>query len=68
MDTVFEVSTNGYDWIARTTEVTNGVARVDVPTAGTGLHTRLRFAGGAAKAGEPLATIDWIEVRGSIVK
>ena len=68
VELIFEVSTNGYDWIKRTAKVVDGVAQVDVPTGDTGLYTRLRIAGGTAKAGEPLAAIDWIEVRGNTVK
>ena len=68
VEVIFEVSLNGYDWIARTTEAKGGSIQVEVSTANTELYTRLRVAGKAAKPGRPLATIDWIEARGTIVE
>ena len=67
-DVIFEVSTNGYDWIAKTIKIKDGLLQVNVPTINTELYTRLRIAGKIAKAGAPLAAIDWIEVRGTITK
>ena len=54
--------------MAKTTKIKDGVVQVDVPAVQNDLYTRLRIAGKSAKAGAPLAAIDWIEVRGNIVK
>jgi len=68
VDVIFEVSPNGYDWIARTTKIKNGLLQVNLPTINTELYTRLRIAGKSTKPDMPLAAIDWIEVKGNIAK
>jgi len=65
---VFEVSCNGYDWVAKTTEIVDGVMTVELPEAENQIYTRLRIAGNAAEAGGQVATIDWIEVNGAAGK
>ena len=65
---VFEVSGNGYDWVAKTTEIVDGVMTVELPEAENQIYTRLRIAGNAAEAGGQVATIDWIEVNGAAGK
>ncbi len=64
---LFEVSPNGYDWVAKTSTVQDGVLKVELPDAGSEVYTRLRVAGQPTKAA-PLAAIDWIEVRGELAK
>ena len=64
-DIIFEVSVNGYDWVASTDQVVDGMLTVESPAVHDILHTRLRIAGTSAKPGEPLAAIDWIEVSGT---
>jgi len=66
VEVIFEVSPNGYDWVAKNTKIKDGLIQVNVPTVNTELYTRLRIAEKTAKAGPTLATIDWIEVRGKI--
>ena len=68
VNVIFEVSTNGYDWIARTTEIKDGLLQINVPEANNELYTRLRISGKAKEAREVLAKVDWIEVQGSVVK
>jgi hypothetical protein len=65
---VLEVSTNGYDWVGKTSELRDGILSVELPEAVSELHTRLRISGTADKPGQPIATIHWIEVRGEISK
>ena len=68
VEVIFEVSPNGYDWVAKTTKIDDGLMNIKLPKAQNNLYTRLRIAGKAAKAGAPLAEIDWIEVRGKVSK
>jgi len=65
-EVIFELSANGYDWVARADRVESGVMTVDLPAANEKLYTRLRIAGAPGKPGAPLAVIDWIEVSGTI--
>ena len=65
---IFEVSSSGYDWVARATEAEDGIIRVDGPAVHGHVYTRLRIAGRSEDAGAPLATIDWIEVRGRVTE
>ena len=68
VDVIFEVSPNGYDWVTRTTTIEKGFMKIELPMARKDIYTRLRISGKPAKAGTPLATIDWIEVQGKIAK
>lgn len=63
-EAILEVSANGYDWVEQTTEIVDGVLEVLLPRGQSQLYTRLRVSGNAQTAGQPLAEIDWIEVRG----
>ena len=65
---IFEASANGYDWIAKATEMADGVIQLNVPGVQCDVHTRLRIAGKPAEAGAPLAAIDWIEVRATVAE
>lgn len=67
VDVIFEVSANGYDWLARTSRIDKDLLTVEAPDAHRQLYTRLRIAGAPTKPGAPLATIDWIEVSGTAV-
>ncbi len=67
-EVIFEVSPNAYDWVAKAVAKESGVLKVDLPEAQSMVYTRLRVAGKSAKPGEPLAAIDWIEVRGDTAK
>ena len=64
VEVVFEVSLNGYDWLAKATDTDHGVLRIDLPAAGDHLYTRLRIAADKMGAAASLAAIDWIEVQG----
>ena len=66
VEVVFEVSANGYDWVARTTEIDDGLIKIELPKAKNELYTRLRIAGKPAKSSTVLAAIDWIEVQATI--
>jgi len=61
---LFEISPNGYDWIAQTRDIKNGIMTIELPQAGSELHTRLRINGTSDQPEKPLASIDWIEVKG----
>jgi hypothetical protein len=66
LEVIFEVSANGYDWVARTGRIENKILTVDLQDVHTHVYTRLRIAGISAKPGAQIAAIDWIEVSGTI--
>jgi hypothetical protein len=63
-EVIFEISANGYDWVARTSRIENELLTIDLPVAHKHVYTRLRIGGTPAEPGAPLAAIDWIEVSG----
>ena len=64
-EVIFEVSANGYDWLARTDQRNDGLMTVELPAVGKHLYSRLRIAGTSTEIGASLAAIDWIEVSGT---
>jgi hypothetical protein len=66
-EVIFEVSANGYDWVGQISRIQDGVMTVELPDPATALYTRLRISGASDKPNQPLASIDWIAVRGVVV-